>query len=570
MAKCWTCGSSVSDYHYRCLACEDVLRDIESSLSEGLVNLTEFQERGFNQLSSDLSEVSSILEWGFEELSWRLEQQTEVLRNIDHTLRTPSETKANEWRIHAEELRRRGVLEEAEEFFLKALNEYRLDYRIYVGLAETYLQINKFDKAKSFLEKSLPHAPKGCISMTQTPQVGRVYPQSKVVSVKKFGVFVEFTSGIEGFCHISELSDGYVKNVDSVCKVGDVISVKLLAIDDQGRFKMSRKAALVELGGADSVRSETALDFDWKSYSYRLIGHIDACEENYIKALEALHLAIKLSPNYVDGLYDFAQYISLVDDKVVDRICSQTFQEWGNNWALKNYGLVCLLALQKAVKAKPIYFYLAQKEKNFERRRKNVKLALENLLDNACRRVETITAKINCALEEINIVISEAKLASDKFRDADAELESKHIYEDAESKLKLAKDSVASGDYLKILKAEKIANEACSLFERSKDKACSERDCFNNTFKERIKSAFDFGAIVGISTTFAFLFGFGGCIIQAAKPTTIDNVNEVYSHAFSTFFTTGFYSFFIIAIGIILYQIYSICIKKPLFKQSED
>jgi len=84
-------------------------------------------------------------------------------------------------------------------------------------------------------------------SLTQPPQVGRIYRQSKVVSVKEFGVFVEITPGVEGLCHISELSDGYVRNVEDVCKVGDVIPVKLIAIDEQGRFKLSRRAALAEL-----------------------------------------------------------------------------------------------------------------------------------------------------------------------------------------------------------------------------------------------------------------------------------------------------------------------------------
>lgn len=88
-------------------------------------------------------------------------------------------------------------------------------------------------------------------AMTTPPEVGRIYPNSKVVSVKDFGAFVEFVTGVEGLCHISELSDGYVKSVDTVCKVGDLIPVKLLSIDDQGRFKLSRKAALAELGQSD-------------------------------------------------------------------------------------------------------------------------------------------------------------------------------------------------------------------------------------------------------------------------------------------------------------------------------
>ena len=88
-------------------------------------------------------------------------------------------------------------------------------------------------------------------AMTQAPKVGTVYPRATVVSIKEFGAFVEFIPGVEGLCHISEISDGYVKNVENVCKVGDVIPVKLLLIDEQGRFKLSRKAALAEMGASD-------------------------------------------------------------------------------------------------------------------------------------------------------------------------------------------------------------------------------------------------------------------------------------------------------------------------------
>ena len=93
-------------------------------------------------------------------------------------------------------------------------------------------------------------------SMTQPPQVGKLYAQAKVVSVKDFGVFVEITPGVEGLCHISELSDSYVKNAESVCKTGDLIPVKLVAIDDQGRLKLSRKAALIELKKAKKTQTD--------------------------------------------------------------------------------------------------------------------------------------------------------------------------------------------------------------------------------------------------------------------------------------------------------------------------
>jgi polyribonucleotide nucleotidyltransferase len=83
--------------------------------------------------------------------------------------------------------------------------------------------------------------------MTTPPAIGKIYENSKVVTVRDFGAFVEIGPGTEGLCHISELADGFVKNVEDVCKVGDIIAVKLLSIDDQGRLKFSRKAALKEL-----------------------------------------------------------------------------------------------------------------------------------------------------------------------------------------------------------------------------------------------------------------------------------------------------------------------------------
>lgn len=63
----------------------------------------------------------------------------------------------------AEELRSRGVVDRSEEFFFKSLETNPLDYRVYVGLAEVYLQKDAFDEAKAYLEESLPHAPKGRI-----------------------------------------------------------------------------------------------------------------------------------------------------------------------------------------------------------------------------------------------------------------------------------------------------------------------------------------------------------------------------------------------------------------------
>ncbi len=86
-------------------------------------------------------------------------------------------------------------------------------------------------------------------ALTASVQVGQIY-DGRVTSVKDFGAFVEILPGKDGLCHISELSDEYVNSVADVCKVGDEMHVKVIAIDDQDRVKLSRKQALREMAAA--------------------------------------------------------------------------------------------------------------------------------------------------------------------------------------------------------------------------------------------------------------------------------------------------------------------------------
>ena len=87
-------------------------------------------------------------------------------------------------------------------------------------------------------------------ALTATVEMGRIYT-GRVASIKDFGAFIEILPGKDGLCHISELAEGYVSNVGDICKVGDEMPVKVILIDDQDRVKLSRKAALQELGIAD-------------------------------------------------------------------------------------------------------------------------------------------------------------------------------------------------------------------------------------------------------------------------------------------------------------------------------
>lgn len=93
-------------------------------------------------------------------------------------------------------------------------------------------------------------------ALTASVQVGRVY-KGKVSSIKDFGAFVEILPGKDGLCHISELSDGYVGSVGDICKVGEIMEVKVIAVDDQDRVKLSRKAAMAEAGTSDAAPADS-------------------------------------------------------------------------------------------------------------------------------------------------------------------------------------------------------------------------------------------------------------------------------------------------------------------------
>jgi len=77
------------------------------------------------------------------------------------------------------------------------------------------------------------------------PEVGMIYT-GKVVKIIEIGAFVEFLPGREGLVHISKLENRRVAKVEDVVSEGDEIKVKLMEIDRQGRFNLSRKDALNE------------------------------------------------------------------------------------------------------------------------------------------------------------------------------------------------------------------------------------------------------------------------------------------------------------------------------------
>ena len=82
--------------------------------------------------------------------------------------------------------------------------------------------------------------------MTEEAEVGRIY-DGVVKNTTAFGAFVEILPGTEGLLHISEIQDGRLDKTEDALKKGDAVQVKLLSIDEKGRLRLSRKAALTEL-----------------------------------------------------------------------------------------------------------------------------------------------------------------------------------------------------------------------------------------------------------------------------------------------------------------------------------
>ena len=122
-------------------------------------------------------------------------------------------------------------------------------------VAETGAEINIEDDGSVHIYatsgESMARAKEIIGGMTREIEIGQTY-HGRVVSIKEFGAFVEVFPGKDGLVHISELADFRVRRVEDVAKIGEMIWVKCIGIDDKGRVKLSRKAALKERGEVET------------------------------------------------------------------------------------------------------------------------------------------------------------------------------------------------------------------------------------------------------------------------------------------------------------------------------
>jgi len=92
-------------------------------------------------------------------------------------------------------------------------------------------------------EEDVERAKQMVSQLVEEVELGKIY-MGKVTRIAPFGAFVEVLPGKEGLLHISELADYRVKKVEDILKVGDKVLVKVIDIDELGRFKLSRRQAL--------------------------------------------------------------------------------------------------------------------------------------------------------------------------------------------------------------------------------------------------------------------------------------------------------------------------------------
>ena len=202
--------------------------------------------------------------------------------------------------------------------------------------------------------------------------------------------------------------------------------------------------------------------------------------------------------------------------------------------------------------AKPLYFYLSQKERNLDPMRREVQSLLAEMSTEASRKAKDTISKSESALQKTQEAISRARKALNKARD-EAVLKSSSIYDNAKSKLNLAKVKVASGDYVAFLEAKPIADESIDLADNATDEAHREREHYEGRRAEKVKNAWRSvpGAIIGVPLLFGILGSIGGCII-ALSIEGAGGTTEIADTVFEITLTVSIIIGFLLGIGAIL------------------
>ncbi len=107
---------------------------------------------------------------------------------------------------------------------------------------DTGAKIEIEDDGRVLIASSDPKAAEAAIARVQSiveePEVGKIY-QGRVRKIMNFGAFCEIIPGTDGLVHVSEIAEGFVKRVEDHLKVGDIVPVKVISVDSEGKVNLS-------------------------------------------------------------------------------------------------------------------------------------------------------------------------------------------------------------------------------------------------------------------------------------------------------------------------------------------
>lgn len=114
-------------------------------------------------------------------------------------------------------------------------------------IEETSVKIDTFDDGRIAITADSTENGQKAMDMineiVKDVEVGEVY-KGVITTITNFGAFVELIKGKEGLLHISNMTHERLNKVEDLFKVGDLVDVKVIEIDNQGKIKLSRKALL--------------------------------------------------------------------------------------------------------------------------------------------------------------------------------------------------------------------------------------------------------------------------------------------------------------------------------------
>jgi len=483
-----------------------------------------------SEITSAVTEQTALLDIRLSEINWQLSLQTEALFSIDHTLKTPTETLANEWRARAEELRRRGELKQAEHLFLRCLEPENnpLDYRTYIGLAKTYELLGEPEKALEYYEKSLKHAPKS------GGRDWRSYSYMLMALVYK--ALSEHREAFESTRKAVRFSPEYpaahYHHARNAALIGDQASCAFSlseAVRASAQFCVS---AMLD-SHFDQWRSDVAElivrttlstplpDSQYHRAWFEISKHCATLyqHENSLKLLERI------------ALYNPSYYSLPMGEKVFEPIRSdiahmlaqislkenldpakyhEAWFELSKHCASFGQGENSINLLEKVISFDPSYYSKAQDAiSSFAPVESAIKSLLERLHSNAKTKAKQSIKDAESKMPAVKEAVAIAKLALVKARAKD-QLKCEAAYKSAESNLDLARKKLASDRYVEFLEIPSISKHVESLTQNAIVEARREREDYQKRRSEKVDAALRY--FTKTIFVYAPIFSISGCI----------------------------------------------------------